>query len=144
MADNIQNKLLGLLLGVSESEEITNLKRALAAAIEKAEMPQKPPEFSLEIQTKRLRDNHERLLVENKFKPGQFVKWKEGLRNRTIPAPNQAAIVITVLDVPVFDENKNSFTPGFREPLDICIGVLGPLGDTIPYWLNSQRLESAD
>ncbi len=58
------------------------------------------------------------------FKPGDLVTWKPRLRNKTIPGEADPAIVLQVLEQPIFDEERNSASPYFREPLDLVLGVL--------------------
>ncbi len=58
------------------------------------------------------------------FKPGQLVVWKDGLKNRKFPYKNQPAIVVKVLETPLYVD-KDSGTPYFQEPLDIALAVIG-------------------
>lgn len=56
------------------------------------------------------------------FKPGDLVLWKEGLRNRRYPSNGKPAIVLEVLQQPVTDDEDNSASMYFREPLDLVLG----------------------
>jgi len=58
------------------------------------------------------------------FNEGQFVEWKQGLKNRFLPRLREPAIIIKLLKSPEFDTEKDSGTPYFKEPLDMIIGVL--------------------
>ncbi len=58
------------------------------------------------------------------LKEGQFVEWKQGLKNRVRPHLREPAIIIKLLKSPEFDTEKDSGTPYFKEPLDMIIGVL--------------------
>ncbi len=60
----------------------------------------------------------------HEFKEGQFIEWKQGLKNRIRPYLREPAVVIKLLKSPEFDTEKDSGTPYFKEPLDMIIGVL--------------------
>src|SRR6266480_4819129 len=129
MAENLQHRLLSILLGAGdESGDIVALKRALAEAIRRSEAP---PQAALTADQQRqaLRETFERLNVQHAFVVGQIVRWKPGLRHRLVPAPDQLAIVLEVLGEPIYDPQPDSNQINFREPLSLKIGVLGPLGD---------------
>lgn len=141
MADNLQYKLLALLLGGPDSEEITALKRGLAEAIRRYETPPAPQLPDARTQTQLLREAYGRLTIQHEFHPGHVVKWKSGLRNRLHPGPDQLGVVLEVLREPLYDTKVDSTNVVFREPLDICVGVLGPFNDLIPYWFDKRRFE---
>lgn len=79
------------------------------------------------------------------LRPGDTVVWKEGLRNRLWPSYGKPAIVIEVLDPPVFDAEKNSGSPYFREPLSITLGTFieeGPhRGDFMVWHVDGRRFQ---
>lgn len=79
------------------------------------------------------------------LRPGDKVVWKEGLRNRRWPAYGKPAIVVDVQDPPVFDAEKNSASPYFREPLSIALGVFiedGPhRGDFVVWHVDGRRFQ---
>ena len=62
--------------------------------------------------------------VENNFKEGQLVSWKKGLKNRNLPRYDEPALVIKVLDEPIFSDETESGSLYFREPLDMILGVI--------------------
>jgi hypothetical protein len=62
-------------------------------------------------------------LKAHSFREGQLVKWKEGLKNKMLPRTNEPAVVIKILDTPIFEENENAASPYFKEPLDLIIGI---------------------
>ena len=64
------------------------------------------------------------LSIDYIFEPSQLVEWKSDLKNKIAPRINEPAIVVKILDEPVFDEKQDSGSPYFREPLDMIIGVL--------------------
>ncbi|RLC15657.1 MAG: hypothetical protein DRI57_12540 [Deltaproteobacteria bacterium] len=64
------------------------------------------------------------LSIDYAFKAGELVEWKTDLKNKVRPRINEPAIVVKILDEPVFDEKQDSGSPYFREPLDMIIGIL--------------------
>ena len=75
------------------------------------------------------------------FKSKQFVRWKEGLQNRSRPAYGEPAIVWQILPQALMDEEKGTGSPYFREPLDMVLGVLGDNGEFILFHYDSRRFE---
>lgn len=86
------------------------------------ELTQTKPDQSNFITT--MEEIYQELLIPYEFKPGQLVGWKKGLKNRVKPSPQEPAMVISVLEEPIFDPERDSGTPYFREPLDMVVGVL--------------------
>jgi len=66
---------------------------------------------------------YESLSEKYEFQEGQLVVWKEGLQNRMRPRLNEPAVVIEILKESIFDTDKDSGTPYFREPLNMIVGV---------------------
>lgn len=64
------------------------------------------------------------LKVSYNFQPGTFVRWKKGMKNRKLPAYGEPAIVVEVLNTPVFDKQAGADSESalFREPLDLVLG----------------------
>lgn len=91
-----------------------------------------------------LRQRYEAMTSRQTFRPGDIVTWKPGLKNRRLPSYGKPAIVMEVLDPPIFDSERNSGDGYFREPLDIALGVFiedGPhRGDFITWHFDSRRL----
>lgn len=56
------------------------------------------------------------------FSKGEMVKWKKGLKNRRIPHDNQPAIIVDILDKPIYGDYDPG-NPYFREPLDILLAI---------------------
>ncbi len=81
----------------------------------------------------------ESMLVKYSFKPNQFVRWKQGLKNRALPEYNQAAIVWEILPKARFDNAKARETgsPYFNEPLDMVLAVMD--GDEFVLLLSDSR-----
>ncbi|MBK1647821.1 hypothetical protein [Rhabdochromatium marinum] len=81
----------------------------------------------------------------HKFKPGDLVTWKPGLKNRRVPRSNQPVVVLEVLSEPVFDSDRDSGSPYFHEPLDLVLGLFvenGPnRGDFLSWHFDSRRFQ---
>ena len=65
------------------------------------------------------------LTVSYNFQPGQFVRWKQGMKNKKHPAYGDPVIIVEVLSTAVFDKKSGgeSENPLFREPLDLVLGL---------------------
>lgn len=70
-----------------------------------------------------LTERHEDLKLRHPFKSGDIVTWKPGLDNRRYPRMGFPAVVLEVLEKPLFDVENDSSSPYFREPLDMIIGT---------------------
>jgi hypothetical protein len=77
----------------------------------------------------------------HEFREGQLVKWKPGLKDRTFPAEGEPAVVVRLLEQPVFDNMQNSGLPNFFEPYDIVLGLVGSDGTFITFHFNRQKFE---
>lgn len=82
---------------------------------------------------------YEKLSIKNEFAKGQLVQWKVGLKNRKLPHENQPAIVIDVLDKPVYNKD-GAGSPYFREPLDIILGII-ERGEFFIFHYDKRRFE---
>jgi len=101
-------------------------------------------ENDLVEQAKNLKAALEQLQTRHKFRVGQLVQWKRCMKNRRRPSMGEPAIVVEVLEEPVFDtspENSGAATPYFREPLDIQLGILDEDGDFSTFHFDSRRFE---
>lgn len=80
---------------------------------------------------------------EVKFKVGDLVVWKHGLKNRKFPDYNKPLIVIEILEDSVFDSKEgNAGSPLFREPLNIILGTVDEDdGDLLTYHFDKRRFE---
>ncbi|WP_150428428.1 hypothetical protein [Dechloromonas sp. CZR5] len=76
---------------------------------------------------------------ESSLHPGMLVKWKQGLKNRKRPRPNEPAVVIEILDKPFYDEENGSGTPYFREPMNLVLGMVDDDGEFIIYHYDKRR-----
>lgn len=87
----------------------------------------------------KLKTCYQQLNSYSTFRPGDIVMWKPDLRNRQRPDYGEPAIVLEVLDGPLFDESDDSGSPYFREPLDIRLGVLLEDGNFASFMFDSRR-----
>lgn len=74
------------------------------------------------------------------FKVGDIVRWKDGLKNKRIPDYKLPAIVVDVLEVPLYDEKAEVGSPYFREPLDFVLGIIIK-GELLTFHYDSRRFE---
>ncbi len=88
----------------------------------------------------KLRSAFSALSRSHEFQPGWIVRWKENMKNKTLPKKNQPAIVIEVLEAPVFDDESPG-SPYFREPLDLVLGVFSKDGVFLTFYYDSRRFE---
>ncbi len=92
-----------------------------------------------------LRERYQQFSHHYHFSSGDLVTWKPGLMNRLLPNYGYPAVVLEVLDTPVFDTEKDSGTNYFREPLDLILGLFvetGPnRGDFFAYHFDSRRFQ---
>ena len=50
--------------------------------------------------------------------------WKPGLKNHRLPRYGHPAVVIEVLETPLFDDDKEAGSTYFREPRDLVLGLI--------------------
>lgn len=74
------------------------------------------------------------------FKVGDIVRWKDGLKNKRIPDYKLPAIVVNVLEVPLYDDKAEVGSPYFREPLDFVLGIIIK-GELLTFHYDSRRFE---
>lgn len=84
------------------------------------------------------------------FRPGMLVRWKTtphglSLSNRLRPQAAELSVVVAVLDTPtpLVDEEVDSGSPSWREPLDLALGLLDEDGDFMVFHFDSSRFEPA-
>ncbi|MGC1374685.1 MAG: hypothetical protein WA821_00570 [Anaerolineales bacterium] len=87
-----------------------------------------------------LKKTYQDFLISHNFTQGDLVEWKDNLKNKKMPRDNEPAIVVQILDAPVFD-NEDSGSPYFREPLDMVIGVLGKREEMLLFHVDSRRFK---
>jgi len=73
------------------------------------------------------------------FRVGDIITWKEGLRNKKHPEAGDPAIVVKVLDEPIYDVASGAGSPYFNEPLQIIIGIIDEDGDFLCFHSDLRR-----
>jgi len=101
-----------------EGGELENALGDLFSAAPEDDVPN-PKETAL-----KLKERFKLFKARYDFEEGCLVSWKKGLKNRRYPRYGEPAIVLKILDRPVFAEEKESGSPYFLEPLDIILGLL--------------------
>ena len=102
---------------------------------------QEQDELSGLSESERLSFLYEQYQEKRRFKPGQLVQWKLGMRYRELPNYKQPAVVIQHLNKPIIFTQVESGSPYYREPLDLIIGVVDESGDFLRMHADSQRFE---
>ena len=72
-----------------------------------------------------LRDGYRRIQGTDpcKFQPGDLVRWQPGLKYVKWPKYGETAVVVECLDPPIMDEVSACFTPYFRSPQTLVLGL---------------------
>ena len=72
-----------------------------------------------------LRDGYRRIQGTDpcKFRPGDLVRWQPGLKYVKWPKYGETAVVVECLDPPIMDEVSGCFTPYFRTPQTLVLGL---------------------
>jgi len=81
------------------------------------------------------------------FQKGQFVRWKADLRNRTLPAYDEPAVVREVLTQAVYDTceaARCANSPFFGEPLTLVLAVMDSEGELFELRYDGRRFEPLD
>lgn len=81
----------------------------------------------------------------HRFKPGDLVCWKPGMKNRRVPAYGTPAVVLEVLEEPIPDSETESGSTYFREPLSLVLGLFWDRdqgrGDFVAFHFDGRRFE---
>ena len=89
-----------------------------------------------------LKKRNESFLKKHIFEKKQILKWKKGLKNRTLPMENQPVIVVDILNPPLLSTEDESGSTYFHEPLDIILGFIDEKHDDfIVFHYDSHRFE---
>jgi len=76
----------------------------------------------------------------SRFCVGDLVMWKNGMRNRRLPKYGQVVIVSAVFDCVMYNAEKSSGSPYFREPETIKIAFVDEDdGEFVEFCMDSQR-----
>jgi hypothetical protein len=81
----------------------------------------------------------------HRFNPGDLVTWKPGLKNRRTPRYGQPAAVMARLEQPIYDNEADSGSAYFHEPLDVVLGVIWERdpgrGELLTFHFDSRRFQ---
>lgn len=77
----------------------------------------------------------------NTFKRGDIIQWKGHMKNKRRPDYGVPMIVMEVMTPPIYDLEKDSGSPYFREILTIKAGCLDNDGDFIVFHYDGRRFE---
>lgn len=134
--EHTTNKLLKEL--VEDEDKLAILRELIDNAYhDKTTKPKLSPDMVRDI----LEERMNAYFKEYSFKIGDCVKWKEGLKNKTIPEYGQPCIVMDIVNPPLFDKESSSGSPYFNEELDIKVGIVDEDDDFMIFYLDSKRLE---
>lgn len=134
-----EKKNLAKMLSNLGEEDSKELIKSLIKGAMKEDEKGKRNELD-KVETKKLLSELKTILdQDHQLEPGDFVVWKKGLKNRTIPEYGEPAIVLEVLDEPIFDENETG-SMYFREPLDLILGVIAK-GEMISFYYDKRKFE---
>lgn len=89
-----------------------------------------------------LRERYQSLMRPQRFAPGDLVTWKPGLKNHRVPRYGQPAVVVDLLETPVFDSDRDAGSTYFREPCDLVLGLIiddGPARGELLTWHFDRR-----
>lgn len=89
-----------------------------------------------------LRDKFSAFMAEpNVFQQGDVVKWKKGLKNKKYPKDDQLCMVVDVLEKPIVQDNRDSGSAYYREPLDLVLALLDDDSDLVIFHYDKRRFE---
>jgi len=116
--------------------------KLLEALSEKKQIFEALPEEKVSQIKEKLLNSYSALCESYSFEVGQLIEWKDGLKNKARPRSGEPAIVINIYDEPIFDSEKDSGTPYFKEPLDMVIGVIEEKPETLLFFhVDSRRFK---
>ncbi|KAH3767219.1 hypothetical protein Pelo_928 [Pelomyxa schiedti] len=76
------------------------------------------------------------------LKPGDFVQWKHGLKNKRRPYEGEKCMIVEILPEPIYDLQKSAGTPNYREPLTAKLAFVDD-GNFLVYHYDLRRFERA-
>jgi hypothetical protein len=118
------------------SAETQELLKLLASLQQKMNLTQYDQSY-----VEQLRTNHQELVKTHRFRAGQLVVWKKGLKNKKLPEPNQPAIIVEVFDEPRFETSRDPGSPYYAEPLDLVLGIMTKEGEFLTFYFDKRRFE---
>lgn len=75
------------------------------------------------------------------FAIGDIVVWRSGMKNKTNPPYGKPVIVMNVYNPPILDNEADSDSAYFQEPLSVRLGMFGADGSFISYVYDGRRSE---
>ena len=117
------------------------IKAFLEQAKKQANPELKEVELTREEIKERLIASRKNYEQRSEFKPGDIVVWKPFLKNRRFPKYGQLGIVMEVLKQPIFDDEKNSGSPRFKEPLTLKVGIIDGYGEFETFYYDKNRFQ---
>jgi len=110
---------------------------AIRKAKDSAESPAEREKF---IKAERLVKLQRSYAEVNRFRVGDLVMWKDGMRNRRSPGYGQVVIVSAVYDSISYGPEKSSGSPYFREPETMKIAFIDEDdGEFMEFCVDKQR-----
>jgi hypothetical protein len=92
------------------------------------------------LEARRIIDLYHDMQRSDRFRVGDLVTWKPGLKNGRYPEKNYPAVVTRVYDEPLTRSDMESGSNHFREPLDLVILV--DTGDEVSeFHVDSRRFK---
>ncbi len=129
-----------LLKLLNSGEENDNEKQIIRLLNQLSSIENNKQIIDIEKYIAELRTLSENLRQVNLFKIGDIVRWKKGLKNKRIPEYDVPAIVVEVLDNPIFDDKVEIGSTYYHEPLDIVLGLIIK-GEFLTFHYDSRRME---
>lgn len=144
MSDDKLKSLIDLYSKISNSNDNISLSKKpdleLIKALMEARARSEKKGISKEERIELLQKRYLAFSKNDGFAIGETVKWKPGLRNKGGLDYEDVAIILDILNKPIFDETKDSGSPYFKEPLDMVIAFLDSDNDFITLYVDSRRL----
>jgi hypothetical protein len=146
--DDRWKEYLGWLLrrGISHDDNSKSSKSDidLVAALLASRAKSDKSNLSKEEKTELLKRRYSSFVEKKSFVKGCAVKWKPGLRNKGGLEYDEIAVVLDVLEKAIYDENKDSGSAYFKEPLDLVIAFLDADNDFVTLHLDSRRMQPVE
>lgn len=121
--------------------ELAELLRAALAQYEDKLSRKNTEQKVVVIDAEQLVHAYEQFTKKHTFKPGQLVTWKPGLKNFKRPNYGEPAIVVEVLDEPIYTTQESAGSPYFHMPMDIVLGLIDEEGDFLVFHFDSRRFQ---
>lgn len=126
---------------MSEEKKDTLEERLIEALKERQEKVENRKIEDIDSYIKSLQKRTNLFLQEHDLKKRDVVIWKEGLKNKVRPAYGEPCTVLDILHNPIFDNDKNSGSPYFNEPLDLVLGIIDEENDFLILHCDKRRFQ---